>query len=126
MTAPKPRTLVVLVVLVAEVVFFVMDPGRFPFAPRCVFHLLTGWDCPACGVQRAAHAFLHGRWAEAVRYNLFLVVSLPYLVLLVAERWFVRGPWRRRLHRVLYDRRLILAYFWMVVAWWVVRNVLGI
>ena len=103
-----------------------MDPGRFPLAPRCVFHLLTGGNCPACGVQRAAHAFLHGRWAEAVHYNLFLVVSVPYLVLLVAEQWFVRGRWQQRLHRVLYDRRLVLAYFWMVVAWWVVRNVLGI
>lgn len=126
MKKSESRTLVVLIVLAAGGIFFVMDPGRFPFAPRCVFKLLTGLDCPACGVQRAAHALLHGHVAEAIHYNFFLFLSVPYLLLLVAERWFVSGRWQLRLHRVLYDRRLIWTFFWLVVAWWVLRNVLGI
>lgn len=44
------------------------------------FHALTGWDCPACGGQRALHSLLHGRFGEALRFNPFLVVAVPYLL----------------------------------------------
>ena len=42
--------------------------------------MLTGWDCPACGGQRALHSLLHGRVGEALHFNPFLVVSVPYFL----------------------------------------------
>ena len=45
--------------------------------PRCTFKLMTGYDCPGCGFQRALHALLHGRAAEAWGYNPFVFFAVP-------------------------------------------------
>jgi hypothetical protein len=35
----------------------------------CLFHWLTGLNCPLCGMTRAMLAMVHGRWQETIRYN---------------------------------------------------------
>jgi len=55
------------------------NPSDYSF-PRCWFHWATGWHCPGCGCQRALHALAHGEWFHAIRYNLFVVLSLPILL----------------------------------------------
>ena len=47
--------------------YYAVDPSHDVWLPRCPFHALTGWDCPACGGQRALHSLLHGRFGEALR-----------------------------------------------------------
>lgn len=58
-------------------VLFLCDPVRVPIYPQCVFHRVTGLDCPGCGSLRALHALLHGDFAAALHFNAFLVLSLP-------------------------------------------------
>jgi hypothetical protein len=64
-----------------SLVLFFFPPGEYRFYPRCVFHALTGWQCPGCGGLRAAHQMLHGNWAAAFHCNPFLVMMLPVVVL---------------------------------------------
>lgn len=54
-------------------------PDRFPFWPPCVFHQLTGLQCPGCGGTRAVAALLHGHLREALHFNALLIVLLPVL-----------------------------------------------
>ncbi len=35
----------------------------------CLFHWVTGLDCPLCGMTRAMLALARGHWREAIRYN---------------------------------------------------------
>lgn len=63
-------------------VLFLCDPVRVPIYPQCVFHRVTGLDCPGCGSLRALHALLHGDFAVALHFNAFLVLSLPVLATL--------------------------------------------
>jgi hypothetical protein len=58
-------------------ILFLCDPARVPIYPVCLFHRLTGLDCPACGSLRALHALLHGDFIAALHFNAFLVLSLP-------------------------------------------------
>jgi hypothetical protein len=44
---------------------------------RCVFHLVSGWDCPGCGGQRALHQLLHGNLGLALRQNALFILLLP-------------------------------------------------
>ena len=60
-------------------VYFLIDPTRVAIFPPCLFHQLTGLDCPGCGGQRALHQLLHGNLLAAIRLNAMLVVSLPVL-----------------------------------------------
>ena len=62
---------------VAALVVYQFDPSLFAFYPRCVFHVITGLECPGCGGTRALHALLHGRLAEAYRLNPMLFLMMP-------------------------------------------------
>lgn len=102
--------------------YYHINPARVGWMPRCPFRWLTGWQCPACGNQRALHALLHGRLADAWGFNPFFLLSLPYLTALVAAR-LVRDR-RPRLYAALAHRRVVMAYVVLICLWWVGRNVL--
>lgn len=110
--------------VVAAVIYYVYDPATMPF-PRCPFLVLTGWECPGCGSQRAIHSLLHLDIAAAWRYNAMLVLSIPYVVLLLVAEWFGRRR-QSRLYRVLNSEVLIWSYFALIVAWWILRNIINI
>lgn len=76
--------------LAIAVVFFVFDPARGGFFPRCMFHQYTGLNCPGCGSLRALHHLTHGEFLTAFRCNPLLMVLLP-LIALIGMRWFKRG-----------------------------------
>ena len=105
--------------------YYAVDPSHSAWLPQCPFHALTGWECPACGGQRALHALLHGRPGEAVRFNLFLVVSVPYF-LAVAWTSLDRGRVAGRRRPIVQHRWVAYAYCVLFVVWWVVRNLPGV
>ncbi|MCC8066460.1 MAG: DUF2752 domain-containing protein [Clostridiales bacterium] len=53
----------------------------------CLFHLLTGYKCPGCGVTHMCLALLEGDWESACQANPGLFFSLP--VLAVFLFWYV-------------------------------------
>jgi hypothetical protein len=61
---------------VCAVVFF-FNPVQNGFYPVCLFHRLTGWNCPGCGMTRALYALLHGEFRVALRDNAFFLLALP-------------------------------------------------
>jgi len=58
----------------AFVYFF--NPSTHGFYPACLFHQLTGLNCPGCGSTRALYALLHGHFQAAWRDNALFMVSL--------------------------------------------------
>ncbi|WP_162618507.1 DUF2752 domain-containing protein [Pedobacter yulinensis] len=108
---------------ILAVVYYRYDPGRYIYFPKCPFHSLTGLDCPGCGSQRAIHALLHGRVAQAADHNLLLVMSLPFL----AVHYYHKT--RAAVSRHAYAWGLIghpataKVIFVVVVLFWVLRNV---
>lgn len=122
----KRRVIFTLIVILSGVVLYWLDPAQYVFMPKCIFRMLTGWDCPGCGLQRAVHALLHGRFWEAVQYNYFLLLGIPYVLAVMYMEWFTSGEKHLRLRRVLYHRYVLYAYVMLYLAWWVLRNVLGV
>ncbi|MBQ8047600.1 MAG: DUF2752 domain-containing protein [Prevotella sp.] len=120
------KGLCLLAVLAVAFMLYRYDPAGREWAPKCVFRMLTGYNCPGCGFQRCMHSLLHGRVVEAVGYNLFLVVAVPYLLLLMAEEWLLSGETRERWARVLTSRGVVLSYVVLFFLWFLVRNLLGI
>ena len=46
----------------------------------CMFHELTGLECPGCGITRMILALSRLDLKAAFRANAFLTVTLPYLI----------------------------------------------
>lgn len=87
--------------------------------PRCLFHTLTGWDCPGCGAQRMVHALAHGNLSGAWESNPFILCMLPLIGIGI---WGdLRPGWARRFfYHPLTVRTLILA----IILWGLLRNLL--
>ena len=51
------------------VISFVFKPDSLPKIDICLFHAVTGLQCPGCGMTRAFCAISHGQFAYAWRLN---------------------------------------------------------
>jgi hypothetical protein len=63
---------------------FVLTPetladGPFGFTLSCPTKALFGHACPTCGMSRAMAALAHGRWSDAVHYNLGAPVAYTFI-----------------------------------------------
>ncbi len=106
--------------------YFLVDPMMFSVLPKCPLKAMTGLSCPVCGLQRGLHALLHGHVVEAVEYNWFLAVALPYAFVLVASSYIMREGSAQGILSRLTGRMAMCCYVVFIVLWFVVRNVFGI
>jgi hypothetical protein len=108
--------------LVGGGVLFTFAPSEHAFYPRCIFHALTGLQCPGCGGTRALYHLLHFHLADAMRYNALVSVLAP-LVLAYFVFWYWRvvrtgcGP------RIRLPRLVFVAAYVVVLLFGVVRNI---
>ena len=90
------------------------------WTPRCVVRWISGYDCPACGTQRACRLLLQGEWRIAFLQNPYIVLIAPYLVAVVAaER--CGGPDSRFRH-LLKARAVVVGWVVLMLVWWILRN----
>lgn len=113
----------ILLLLLLMPVYMCFDPASTHFMPKCIFYHLTGWECPACGIQRAMYALLHGDFMKAVGYNYFLLVSVPYFMA-VAITTFCRGTAIEKARFYVQHPLTVKAILVLTMIWWVLRNII--
>jgi hypothetical protein len=82
----------VALVIVATVFFF--NPSTHHFYPVCLFHKITGLNCPGCGMTRSLFALLHLKFFTAVRDNALFVTGI--FLLGIRGGWLVINKFRRQ------------------------------
>jgi hypothetical protein len=86
-------------VLVVGWIVYTFPPTASAWYPRCLFHTLTGFDCPGCGGTRALHQLLHGNVREAFALNPLLFLLILTVLFAAPSFWrgespaFFRKPW---------------------------------
>jgi hypothetical protein len=102
-----------------------VDPAAGGGFLPCPFRTLTGWWCPGCGLTRATHHLFRGDLAQALRFNLFVVLILAGLSLTWLA-WALQTAGRpiRRIARI--PSWVYAACITVLIAYAVVRNLPGI
>lgn len=108
------------------VVLYYLNPIQYWFMPKCPFKIITGLSCPGCGIQRAAHAIMHGKFVEGISYNYYLIYSGPYAAAFVLEWIMPIGKAREKLSNVIENRYMVNFYILSFIVWLIVRNMLNI
>lgn len=106
--------------------FYFVNPSSSTHPVHCILRTITGFQCPACGMQRALHAMAHGHFAEALSYNYMFVLAVPYALMAVLATWYNVRHVFDGLQRIVYHRYTLKGYVIIILFWWVARNVLGI
>lgn len=115
-------TFSVLALAGALLIYFFFDPLATPGMPKCLFHQLTGLQCPGCGSQRMIHALLNGDIASAWQFNPFLFFALPWVILLAFLELF---PHRyTKLRERVYSAPAIITILGLILLWTILRNLI--
>ena len=111
---------IVIGVLIA-LFYFAVNPESSRFMPQCIFHKITGLDCPGCGSQRMIHSLLHGNFREAWAYNPFLLCMIPVILWYAWLDFFpAKAP---RLFRFFHSPVMIAALGTAIILWGIFRNI---
>ncbi len=60
-----------------------LDLNSLNLPDFCIWEMLFAY-CPADGSTRALNAFFHGRWEDAISYNLNILVVIPVMAGILA------------------------------------------
>ena len=110
----------VFAVLGAGAIVFFFNPSTHGFYPVCLFHKITGLNCPGCGGTRSVYALLHGDIPLALKDNALFVLFLGAAAL--------RGTWLgiKRLQRKPVGQFVPGKFLWLLLvaaaAFTVLRN----
>jgi hypothetical protein len=125
----KKRIILIVSIIIggaaAAVLYGLFDPAKYAFFPKCPFVILTGGlRCPGCGSQRALHALLHLDVKDAFLYNPMVIISIPFLILLITASIFkdTHPGFYKKLNSSLLIKLLLV----LIIFWWIFRNIAGI
>jgi hypothetical protein len=103
----------------ALLLYFFIEPKNGNL-PKCIFHELTGFYCPGCGVQRSFHALLHGNLLAAINYNLLFILLLPLIIYFTLV--FILDK-KHSSSSFIYKTNFAIAVVIIVVSFWILRNI---
>lgn len=121
MMSRRALIIILLAILTLIGVYFIIDPAKSEWMPKCIFHSFTGLQCPGCGSQRMFHALLHGDLREAWHFNPFLLLLIPLLILLAFTEFMPsKCP---RLFKTLHTPASIIILAIAITGWTIARNI---
>lgn len=115
-----------MIMIVMGIVFYFVNPTTRHFPFLCLWKVVTGTQCPACGFQRAFHALIHGYLVEALSYNYFFVLSIPLAFSAILSEWYNYHHKLDWLWAIVHNRYTLITYVFLYFCWWILRNILGI
>lgn len=114
----------IILVTIFAILYRTYNPNGNVYFPKCPFRELTGLKCPGCGSQRAVHYLLNFDIFNAIKENVILVLSIPYILTgLVFDS--LKNPnenilkWRK----ILFGRRAIFVILTIIITFWILRNI---
>ena len=109
----KKKLLILLLLIGSGILYLKVLSPMFQIHIPCVFRQITGYNCPGCGMTRAALAFLDGKFYQAFRFNMLIFILAPlYLLYLLFEK----------LHKIRASKMLMSGMLILTGLFFILRN----
>lgn len=117
------RILFVVAGVILSLLFFFSPLFDFLFRLPCFFHVLTHFNCPGCGSQRALLALFKGNVLQAFAYNALFMISLLiavcYLCGIILNRLSIMQTHPTK----IYTKKMGWVMVTIVLLFWIFRNI---
>lgn len=112
-----------LVIIIIIILYKIFDPYNSDYFPKCPFRELTGYKCPGCGSQRAIHYLLNFEIIPALKENVLLVLSIPYIIAGVIID-LIKNPKQKllRIRKMCFGVGAIIIILFIIFIFWILRN----
>jgi hypothetical protein len=107
-------------ILGAGAFVFFFNPSTHGFYPVCLFHQMTGLNCPGCGMTRALYALLHGNFLLALKDNALFIFTLAFLA--ARGAWFAAKHFSHKHAGQFLTPKMLWAFLIIAGAFTVLRN----
>lgn len=113
----------IILVTILAILYRTYNPSGNVYFPKCPFRELTGLKCPGCGSQRAIHYLLNFDILNALKENVILVLSIPYVLIgLLFDT--LKNPNEKTLkwRKILFGQNAIFLILTIIIAFWILIN----
>ena len=125
--SPKVKIIITTLLIISGVGFYVLykniDPSDSIYVPKCISYTTFNIICPGCGVQRAVHSILNGEIIKGIYFNPLIVLSIPYVFLLLLMDIFKLKYKLPKLYQTLYGQKAIWILLIILVSYTILRNI---
>lgn len=115
------KVVLAIFVLVMVALFYVKDPASSWYI-ACPFKLMTGYDCPGCGGQRALHQLLHFNFKNAFLLNPLLIMILPLIMMAAIVNFNFFKAKFPKISQSLFSNKMIVAMLVLTLFFFIFRN----
>lgn len=117
-------SIAIIFLLILVILYKTYNPYGNIYFPKCPFRELTGLKCPGCGSQRAIHYLLNFDILNAIKENVILVLSIPYILTgLVFDTLKKPNEKVLKWRKVLFGQKAIFLILTVIIAFWILRNI---
>jgi len=96
---------------------------RFKVIIPCIFHQITGFYCPGCGITRMIFSLLKLDFYQAFRFNPLIFIALPFIIVVLIDFVFKWGRGKDNyLYRKINDRVWIVLLI-ITIIFGIIRNI---
>ncbi len=103
------------ILLFISIIFLYLN-HKFSFFIPCIFHKITGFWCPGCGITRMLISILKLDFYQAFRYNPLLFTLLPFFSI-YGVAYYINWLENRQLNlpKIIWIILLIIVIFFMIL-----------
>ncbi|MDB9712729.1 DUF2752 domain-containing protein [Flavobacteriaceae bacterium] len=118
-------SVIIILLGILAILYKTYNPIDYIYFPKCPIRELTGLECPGCGSQRAVHHLLNFDIFNAIKENVILVVSIPYILTgLVFDSLKKPNKSILKVRKILFGTIAIYVVLTIIIAFWILRNIL--